>query len=109
LNGNGNGPKKAGRKSAGFRDEEELESEEENGVMTMTQKQELAEKIQLADENTLAKAVQIIQQTTNVGAVSYESFQLQIQRLIRCACRTAKRLNWISTLYPHTLSSSYTT
>ncbi len=39
--------------------------------MTMTQKQELAEKIQVADGDTLAKAIQIIQVNTGLGGVSW--------------------------------------
>jgi hypothetical protein len=38
--------------------------------LTLTQKQELAEKIQVADGDTLTKAIEIIQQSTNLGAVS---------------------------------------
>jgi bromodomain-containing factor 1 len=74
FNGNGHGgqvkkPRKS--KEVSYRDDDEgEESEEEATTMTLTQKQELAEKIQVADGDTLTKAIQIIQQSTNLGAVS---------------------------------------
>ena len=39
-------------------------------AMSMTQKQELAEKIQLADGDTLSKAIKIIQNSTGLDGVS---------------------------------------
>jgi bromodomain-containing factor 1 len=58
-------------KDVSYRDEDDgEESEEETTNLTLTQKQELAEKIQVADGDTLTKAIEIIQQSTNLGAVS---------------------------------------
>lgn len=68
-NGNGSGPKK-GRKSKDYREDDGDESEEDSGTVTLSQKQELAEKIQLADGETLNKAIEIITTTTSLGAVS---------------------------------------
>ena len=69
---NGNGTSKKPRKSKDFvyRDDEDMESEEESSSITLIQKQDLAEKIQVADGDTLSKAIAIIQQSTNLGGVS---------------------------------------
>ncbi|KAK8845381.1 hypothetical protein IAR55_006094 [Kwoniella newhampshirensis] len=83
VNGNGHPkkPKKAKEPIASYNDEdEEMESDEEPTTMTLTQKQELAEKIQLADADTLQKAITIIQQTTNLGA-NNEEIELDIDSL----------------------------
>lgn len=48
----------------------DYESEDESQSVTLTQKQALAERIQEADPDTLAKAIKIIQETTSLGSVS---------------------------------------
>ncbi|RXK37656.1 hypothetical protein M231_05068 [Tremella mesenterica] len=62
VNGHAKKPRKS--KEASFKEEEE---EEEETALTMTQKQELADKMGAADEDTLGKAIAIIQATTTIG------------------------------------------
>lgn len=73
LNGHAQTKKPRKSKEAVYKEEEDLESEEESGAMTMTKKQELATKIQQADGETLNKAIQIIQASTNLGNVGRPS------------------------------------
>ncbi|WWD06100.1 hypothetical protein V865_004185 [Kwoniella europaea PYCC6329] len=84
VNGNGHSAAKKSKKTkeAVYRDEDEdMESEEEDTTaITLTQKQELAEKITQADEQTLQEAITIIQQTTNLGA-NNEEIELDIDSL----------------------------
>jgi hypothetical protein len=70
---NGSGRK---AKSSGivYRDDdgvEDFESEDDSQQVTLNQKQALAERIQEADPDTLAKAIKIIQETTALGNVSH--------------------------------------
>ena len=51
-------------------DDDEMNSEEMGAAITLTQKQELAEKIQVAEEDVIKKAVEIIKQTQTLGSVS---------------------------------------
>ena len=70
---NGNGRPKKPRKSkemAYMEDDDEMNSEEMGAAITLTQKQELAEKIQVAEEDVIKKAVEIIKQTQTLGSVS---------------------------------------
>ncbi|WVF66399.1 hypothetical protein IAT40_001139 [Kwoniella sp. CBS 6097] len=84
VNGNGHAPTKKSKKTkevAQFKDEDEdMDSDDEPTSMTLTQKQELAEKIQVADADILQKAITIIQQTTNLGA-NNEEIELDIDSL----------------------------
>ncbi|WWD22326.1 hypothetical protein CI109_106817 [Kwoniella shandongensis] len=83
INGNGHSkkPKKVKETAVSYQDDDEdMESDDEPTTMTLTQKQELAEKIQLADADTLQKAITIIQQTTNLGA-NNEEIELDIDSL----------------------------
>ena len=70
LNGHGQSKKPRKSKESAFRGEDDLDSEEDNGTINLTQKQELADKIQRADGDTLSEAIQIIQETTKLGSVS---------------------------------------
>jgi hypothetical protein len=68
---NGNGVAKKARKpkeQPSYREDED--SDEEMQSITITQKQELAEKIQVAEAEVLAAAVEIIQSTTQISGVS---------------------------------------
>jgi len=68
---NGNGVPKKPRKpkeQPSYREEED--SDDEVQTITITQKQELAEKIQVAEAEVLAAAVEIIQSTTQISGVS---------------------------------------
>ena len=56
-----------------FKDDDEVDSEEEARNVTMSQKQELAEKINQVDEATLTKAVDIIKETMQLSSVSPSS------------------------------------
>lgn len=68
-----NGHAKKPRKSRDvvYKDDDEAESEDDiNGQITLAQKQELADKMGMADGDTLQKAITIIQQTQDLGSVS---------------------------------------
>lgn len=68
-----NGHAKKPRKSRDvvYKDDDEAESEDDiNGQITLAQKQELADKMGMADGETLQKAITIIQQTQDLGSVS---------------------------------------
>ena len=70
LNGHG-GPKKPRKsKEANFREEEDEYESEEETRLTLSQKQELADKMTSVDAVTLNKAVELIQSTTDIGEVS---------------------------------------
>ena len=69
-NGHAGSSKKSKKtKETKFKDDEEPDSEEEARNVTLSQKQELAEKIQQVDEATLSKAVDIIKETTALSSV----------------------------------------
>ncbi len=69
ANGAPNG--KARRESAAYDDDDDDDEEQADvGDVTLEQKQELAEKIQLAGEVVLNQAITIIQETTSLGDVS---------------------------------------
>lgn len=69
---NGHAQPKKPRKSkdVSYRDDDDAESDDE-GHITLAQKQELAEKMGNTDAETLNKAIIIIQQTTDLGSVSF--------------------------------------
>ncbi|KAK1926264.1 putative Bromodomain transcription initiation factor [Papiliotrema laurentii] len=79
---NGHAPKKPrkSRDAGVYKEDEEMYSEEETGQITLLQKQELAEKIGQCDPDTLGKAIQIIQQTTDLGS-NNEEIELDIDTL----------------------------
>lgn len=52
-------------------DDDESEEEEDISQLSHAQKQELAEKIGQTDGETLSKVISIIQQSTNIGGVSF--------------------------------------
>lgn len=107
VNGNGHAKKPRKSKEMAYKDEDdEMDSEEEGQAMTLTQKQELAEKIQVAESDVLSKAIQIIQQSTKLGAVS--GLQL-ICNLLIWDTRIMRRSSWISTHCHLVQSTGYTT
>lgn len=71
LGSNGHAQPKKPRKSKdiSYRDDDDADSDDE-GAITLAQKQELAEKMGNTDADTLNKAILIIQQTTDLGSVS---------------------------------------
>lgn len=116
-NGNGNGhaaPKKPRKsKDVNYKEEDAYgESEDEEPPLTIKHKQELAEKIQVADGETLGQAIKIIQASTGLDGVS--SFLLSSTVALQVRIETdytskTKRLN--STLIRFLLTSfnNYTT
>lgn len=94
LGSNGHGPVKKGRKSKdiSYRDDDDADSDEDSGTITLAQKQELADKMGNTDAETLNKAILIIQQTTDLGSVSFRCTSC-IAWLTR---RTMRILSWIS-------------
>ncbi len=107
LNGNVHSRKPRKSKELGYDDEPD--SEEEAATMTLTQKQELAEKIQVAENVVLSKAIQIIQQTTALGSVSPFYPLHRIYRPHADTCdRVTRRSSLTLTLYPRVPSTNYT-
>ncbi|ORX33563.1 hypothetical protein BD324DRAFT_639326 [Kockovaella imperatae] len=97
ANGHG-GPKKSKKnRDMVFKDEEEPDSEEEAKNLTMSQKQELAEKINQVDESVLTKAVDIIKETMQLS--SEQEIELDIEllpprtiyRLYNLVCRGGRK------------------
>lgn len=71
-NANGVAKKPRKIKETMYREEDDDDSEDEIQTITIAQKQELAEKIQVAETEILGQAVQIIQSTTNISGVSFK-------------------------------------
>lgn len=88
INGNGYGgsgaaPKKPRKSREVNYQEDGYESEEEVTTISLTQKQELAEKITHADGVTLQKAIQIIAESTGLDGVSYYESRCKGDKLIQ--------------------------
>jgi len=77
-------PKKA--KKPKKQDEDFSDDEGRSATVTMAQKQELADKIQVADGEILNQAIVIIQQSMPLGDVS--SFPSILSSILRRATRT---------------------
>lgn len=120
---NGSAAKKVKKaKDVGVYPEDE-EADEEDFVVSTAQKEELADKIQKTDGGTLQKAIEIIQQTTQLGAVSllFSSFSSYcppfpqfIDTLLngyeyQLTHRMAVKSSSISNLFPSLLWSNCTT
>ena len=72
---NGHAPKKPRKsKETIYRDDEEGGSDGEVQSLTISQKEELAQKIGYADPVTLDKAVELIKKTTQLEGVRSECF-----------------------------------
>lgn len=90
-------------------DDDESEEEEDISQLSHAQKQELAEKIGQTDGETLSKVISIIQQSTNIGGVSFFHREPFIGVLTSPPFRATKRLSWILILFHRPPLSGCTT